>query len=329
MGRGGGSPVSWIVRGEPDGSSAKIPQNFTFTLEFTKNSNLKTCNINFEAQMKVFLSFLFAILFSSNLSASTLNRSALVIGNSKYANLGSLDNTINDAKGFEKNLKDLGYKTKLVLDADEVTLRKAIKGFAVESSTSSIAVVFYAGHGAQINGENYLLPVDIEIPKRESDIQFSSIKVDDVINSLKSKSKVIFLDACRDNPALIKSLSNGRGSYRGGLAAAKSGSYEDSSSLFIAYATDSGNVAQDGNGQKNSPFTSALLKYMKRPISIDDMFSLVTKEVRLATKNTQRPYKYASLDGVVCLTGSCGSMVESSNIAQDSKEIIGSEDQEF
>jgi hypothetical protein len=127
------------------------------------------------------------------------------------------------------------------------------------------------------------------------------------VNSLKSSVKIIFLDACRDNPALSKSLSKGRGTFRGGLAAAKSSS-DDLGSLFIAYATDSGNVALDGEGQKNSPFTKALLKYIKQPISIDDMFSLVTREVRLSTKNAQRPYKYASLEGVVCLTQKCGTV---------------------
>ena len=241
-------------------------------------------------------------------SYAASDRIALVIGNSKYDELGQLSNTANDAKSIEKALKDLGFKTKLVIDDNQAALRRDIKNFANESENSSLALIFYAGHGAQVNGENYLLPTDIEIPKRESDIQLSAVKVDDVINSLKSKTKVVFLDACRDNPALIRSLSKGRGSYRGGLAAAKSSSFDDQSSgIFIAYATEAGNVALDGDGQNNSPFTKALLKYIKQPVSIDDMFSMVTKEVRRETNNAQKPYKYASLDGVVCLSGKCGS----------------------
>lgn len=262
--------------------------------------------------------------------ASTVSqRLALVIGNSKYANLGGLENTTNDARSIEKSLKEMGYKTKILIDADEMSMRKGIKTFASESSNASIALVFYAGHGAQINGENFLLPTDMEVPKRESDIQLSALKVDDIVNSLKSKTKVIFLDACRDNPALNKSLARGRGSFRGGLAAAKSQSYEDTGSLFIAYATDSGNVAQDGEGQRNSPFTTALLKHIKQPISIDDMFSLVTREVRLATKNTQKPYKYASLEGVICLPGKCGgnSKYESSN--SQNEVVENTADQEY
>lgn len=251
-----------------------------------------------------FLILMFQIFVPNHANAAT-ERMALVIGNSNYLNIGKLQNTKNDATDIQRNLSQIGFKTRLVLDADEVALRRAIKSFASESSDSKIALVYYAGHGAQINGENYLLPTDLEVPKREADIQLSAIKVDDVVNSLKSSVKIIFLDACRDNPALSKSLSKGRGAFRGGLAAAKSSS-DDLGSLFIAYATDSGNVALDGEGQKNSPFTKALLKYIKQPISIDDMFSLVTREVRLSTKNAQRPYKYASLEGVVCLTQKCG-----------------------
>jgi len=257
--------------------------------------------LNFSKYLLVLLTQFY---IAANAQAA-IERMALVIGNSNYLNIGKLQNTTNDARDIQRNLNQIGFKTKLVIDADEVALRKAIKSFASESSDSKIALVYYAGHGAQINGENYLLPTDLEVPKREADIQLSAIKVDDVVNSLKSSIKIIFLDACRDNPSLSKSLSKGRGGFRGGLAAAKSSS-DDFGSLFIAYATDSGNVALDGDGQKNSPFTKALLKYIKQPISIDDMFSLVTREVRLSTKNAQRPYKYASLEGVVCLTQKCG-----------------------
>ncbi len=240
-------------------------------------------------------------------------RIALVIGNSKYSELGVLPNTINDARGINKSLVEMGYKTRLVLDATESSLRKNIRNFAAESENSSIALVYYAGHGGQVGGENYLLPVDIDIPKRESDIQLSAIKVDDIINSLRSKTKIIFLDACRDNPALIRSLSKGRGSYRGGLAPASSSTLNDQSGgIFIAYATDAGNVALDGAGQSNSPFTTALLRHMKQPVSIDDMFSMVTRDVRAETKNQQKPYKYASLDGIICLPGTCSKVTQSS-----------------
>jgi hypothetical protein len=277
--------------------------------------------------MKLFI-VIFFLFVNQSVFAVTNTRLALVIGNSKYENLGGLQNTINDARGVEKSLRELGFKTKLIIDANEATLRKALKGFSSDSRAASLSLIYYAGHGAQINGENYLLPVDMEVPKNESDVQLSSLKVDDVVNSIKSQTKIIFLDACRDNPALNKSLAKGRGSFRGGLAAAKNSSYDDSGSLFIAYATDSGSIAQDGEGQKNSPFTTALLKYIKQPVSIDDMFSMVTRDVRLATKNSQKPYKYASIQGLICLTEKCG-VASSIKIEQDLAPIQTSEDQDF
>lgn len=234
------------------------------------------------------------------------DRIALVIGNSKYEDIGSLKNTINDATSINNELKAIGYKTTLVTDLNENNLRRVIRRFSADSENASVAVVYYAGHGAQINGENYLLPVDLEIPKRESDVQLSSIKVDDVINSIKSRVKVVFLDACRDNPVLIKSLAKGRGSFRSALAPSNINSVENQTSgIFIAYATDSGNIASDGDGQANSPFALALAKYLKEPISIDDMFSKVTREVRTKTNNAQKPFKYASLEDIFCLTGKC------------------------
>jgi hypothetical protein len=128
-----------------------------------------------------------------------------------------------------------------------------------------------------------------------------------LINSIGSNTKIVFLDACRDNPALFKNLVEGRGSSPVGLAPASASSFNPAKpggGIFIAYATDAGAVADDGHGQ-HSPFTQALLRNMQKPISIDDMFSLVTKEVRLVTKNVQRPFKYASLENIICLTPAC------------------------
>ena len=246
--------------------------------------------------------------------AQAEERIALIIGNSKYQELGILNNTINDAKAIEKSLKSIGYKTTTIFDGNENNIRKGIKKFAIDSEQAQVSVVYYAGHGAQINGENYLLPIDLEAPKRESDIQLSSIKIDDIVNSLKSKIKVIFLDACRDNPVIAKNLSKGRGVYRGGLAPTVNNYTEaNSGGIFIAYATDAGNIALDGEGQKNSPFAESLVKYMGEPISIDDMFSKVTKEVKIKTNNSQKPYKYASLEDIFCLTIKCGATLNSNS----------------
>ena len=106
-------------------------------------------------------------------------RIALVIGNSNYVEFGTLSNPTNDAQGIDKALRQMGYRTKLVLDADEATMRREVKRFASSSQGVDVALVYYAGHGAQVNGDNYLLPTDLEVPKVETDIQLSSITLKD------------------------------------------------------------------------------------------------------------------------------------------------------
>jgi len=262
-------------------------------------------------------------------TAAAADRTALVIGNATYDELGVLPNASADAKAIALALQELGYETQLVLDASEASLRKEVRKFAAGSDNAKIALVFYAGHGAQVNGENYLLPVDISIPQHDSDIQLAGLKVDDLVNSIRSETKVVFLDACRDNPSLFKNLVKGRGGRSVGLAPTIGSNLSPAKpggGIFIAYATDSSAVALDGRGD-HSPFTQALLDHLKEPISIDDMFSLVTKEVRLTTQDAQRPYKYASIEGIVCLAGTCrtSSPVASENPVERAKSAEAEE----
>jgi uncharacterized caspase-like protein len=250
-------------------------------------------------------------------------RVALVIGNSNYKSLPKLANPANDAREIVDALRDLGFNVTLVTDASELNIRRAVRKFADQSGQADLALVYYAGHGAQVNGENYLLPVDMEIPRTEADIELFSMKVDDLVNSIPSSTKIIFLDACRDNPALLKNLVKGRGATATGLAPTNASHLtrvKPGGGVFIAYATDAGSVALEGEGD-HSPFTQALLRNVKKPLSIDDMFSLVTREVALVTKGRQRPYKYASLENIVCLTGTCSTTMQApaSDIAQEAR----------
>jgi uncharacterized caspase-like protein len=235
-------------------------------------------------------------------------RIALVIGEGRYLNLPKLVNPEADARSIAEILTTMGYSTRLLLDANESDIRREVRRFASESSKAAVAVVFYAGHGAQLNGSNYLLPTDIDIPRTEADIQLTGLKADDLVNSVEANTKIVFLDACRDNPALFtKNLVKGRGGSPVGLAPSAASNFspgKPGGGVFVAYATDAGAVAEDGKGP-HSPFTEALLRYIQRRGSIDDMFSMVTREVRLVTKNNQRPYKYASLENIICLTGEC------------------------
>jgi Caspase domain len=234
-------------------------------------------------------------------------RLALVVGDSAYANLTKLTNPERDARAIADVLTKMGFRVRLVTNASEQDTRREVRRFAGETEKADIALVYYAGHGAQVNGENFILPVDMDIPRTEADIQLTGLKVDDLVNSLKAKTKVVFLDACRDNPALFKNLIKGRGAHPTGLAPAVASNFSQTDpggGVFIAYATDAGTVALDGKGE-HRPFTEALLRNIGKPLSIDDLFSLVTREVRLVTKNAQRPYKYASLENIVCLTDQC------------------------
>jgi hypothetical protein len=261
---------------------------------------------------------------------SQLRRKALVVGNGAYQNLPKLANPAADARSIAEVLKRMGFDVTLVLDASETNMRREVRKFASESELADISLVFYAGHGAQVNGENYLLPVDMDPARTEADIELTGLKVDDLVNSIQSNTKVIFLDACRDNPVLYKYVK-GRSAGPTGLAPASGANLptKPGGAVFIAYATDSGSVALDGEGQ-HSPFTQALLRNLSKPISIDDMFSLVTREVGLVTKYKQRPYKYASLENIVCLTGSCSNSVAVPQPAADYiQEVKHSEAEDF
>jgi Caspase domain/PDZ domain len=236
--------------------------------------------------------------------------------------LPRLRNPTNDARAVAAIFQKMGYRTQLLLDATEQNIRTEVRKFANESEKVDTAIVFYAGHGAQVNGSNYLLPVDIDVPRTDADIQFTGLKVDDLVNSIRSSTKIVFLDACRDNPVLFKNIVSGRGGHPIGLAPASGSNFDQKpgGGVFIAYATDAGSVADDGQAQ-HSPFTQALLRNLQKPMSIDDMFSLVTKEVRLVTKNAQRPYKYASLENIICVAPcSNSSTVTTTDVFQEAKQ---------
>src|SRR6202451_4866598 len=133
----------------------------------------------------------------------------------------------NDARSVADVLHKMGYQTQLVLDASGDGIRDVVRKFVRESERADVAVVYYAGHGAQLNGNNYLLPTDVDIPRTDADIKFSSLKVDDLVNSIGSNTKIIFLDACRDNPVLFKNIVSGRGSVPIGLAPASASNFND------------------------------------------------------------------------------------------------------
>ena len=217
-------------------------------------------------------------------------RLALIIGNGHYP-IRNLANPENDAKSMEKALKEIGFEVKKYKNLKQKEMAKAIDDFGNSLKNYDVGLFFYAGHGIQTKGFNYLIPVDAVL-KTESDVEFNCVRVDRVIGKMetaKNNVNIVILDACRDNPYERSWTRSARGR---GLATVTSpvGS-------VIAFATSPGNTALDGSG-KNGLFTSGLLKYMKEPgINAIQMFQKVTAYVQQESNGNQLPWISTSLIG--------------------------------
>lgn len=217
---------------------------------------------------------------------------ALVIGNGRYKNAG-LNNPINDANDIAKRFTQYGFTVKLHLDADRKTLIKALTDFQAQSVNFETNILFYAGHGIQFNGINYIIPVDMALEAGSASIDFDAISTNQIVDKyMRGRTKLVFLDACRDNP-LSRSFmaSRGVGTVSKGLAP-----MDVASGTLISYATKDGNVALDGDG-KNSPYTEALLKHLDSREDISLILRKVRQEVMSKTKGQQVPWDYGSLVG--------------------------------
>jgi uncharacterized caspase-like protein len=222
---------------------------------------------------------------------------ALVIGNSEYGpEIGKLKNPASDAKLMAETLKGLGFSVDLVLDADQKAMKRAVKSFGAklrEAGSEATGLFYYAGHGVQVDGTNFLLPVDAEIAA-EADVEIESIAADDVMTQMQSAGNavnLVFLDACRNNPLARTSRSATRGLAR---LDAPRGS-------FVGYSTAPGDVAADGDGA-NSPYALALVDELKTPgISIEEAHRNVRATVLAKSGNTQTPWDSSSLTGPVVL----------------------------
>jgi hypothetical protein len=217
---------------------------------------------------------------------------ALVIGNGKYKNAG-LINPINDANEIAKRFNQYGFTVRVILDGDRKALIKALGDFQAQSVNYETNILFYAGHGIQFNGINYIIPTDMSLEAGTASIDFDAISTNQIIDKyMRGKTKLVFLDACRDNP-LARSLiaTRGVGSVSKGLAP-----MDVTSGTLISYATKDGNVAVDGDG-KNSPYTEALLKHLDSREDISLILRKVRQDVINKTKGQQVPWDYGSLVG--------------------------------
>ena len=221
------------------------------------------------------------------------NRVALVIGQSAYKSVPALPNPANDAKAMSQLLTDSGFEVSQASDLSQNQMRQTVSDFASKvaaKGADTVALVFYAGHGLQIDGENYLLPVDVD-PKREADIPLQAFRVSDILNTLTSvpsKMRIILLDACRNNPFQAINQTTGHGLT---IVDAKAGA----PGTFISFSTSPGAESEDGNGA-DSPYTTALLSVAREPgVSIEDTFKRVRVSVNKTTGGRQTPWDSSSL----------------------------------
>ena len=238
-------------------------------------------------------------------AAFAAGRVALVVGNGAYAEIGTLPNPGNDAADVAAALGRLGFEVETVRDADRASMNAALRGFTRRSVGADVALVFYAGHGLEMDGVNYLVPVDARL-ERDTDVRFEAVALDDVLASVEGAAlRLVILDACRNNP-LARSMqltSAARSVSRGSFGELN----EDLLGVetLVAYAAAAGTTAADGTG-RNSPYTAALLSFLEQPLELSALFRRVRGQVLDTTSGAQRPHEYGSLLGEHYLGGASG-----------------------
>ena len=217
---------------------------------------------------------------------------ALIIGNSNYRHGTKLRNAVNDAKDMARTLKKLNFEVILLTNADLRSMDQALDKFYQKLNQGAVGLFYYAGHGVQVNGENYLIPVDADLTT-ESEVNYESLPLGKLLGGMRdidNDVNIIILDACRDNP-FARSWTRSSGSK--GLAPIQN----SATGSFIAYATGPGNVAQDGQG-RNGTFTESLLKHLNNAnATVEEIFKKVRVDVAQKTSNAQVPWTTSSLIG--------------------------------
>jgi uncharacterized caspase-like protein len=244
----------------------------------------------------LFAALISAITAALPTGALAEKRVALVIGNSAYQNVAKLPNPANDARAVAALLKNAGFDVvESRSDLGIANMRRAMRDFANIARDADVGVLYYAGHGIEVDGTNYLIPVDALL-QQDVDVEDETLSLDRVLRTLDqiTRLRLVILDACRDNPfartmkRTIASRAIGRG-----LAKVE----PMTSDTLIAFAAKAGSTALDGDA-KNSPFTAALLKHLATPgLDLRIAFGQVRDDVLKATSNKQEPFVYGSLGG--------------------------------
>ncbi|WP_420335177.1 caspase family protein [Roseibium sp.] len=236
----------------------------------------------------------FFIFLLFTIAAHAEKRVALVVGNGAYTWAGALENPVNDARKLGEALRNLDFEVHLEENLQRSGFQEAIRTFSSSLEGADVALFFYAGHGIQVAGENYLVPADANL-QEESDINVELIAVKSLLKQMEgsAKTRIILLDACRNNPftaGLARSMGTRSVEVGQGLARVDSGP-----GTLIAYATEPGNVALDGT-DGNSPFTKALLNHISTPnLDVARMLRRVRTDVIETTEGAQIPWENSSL----------------------------------
>lgn len=243
--------------------------------------------ISFRLSGLFLLALISVMLISANDSFAS-KRLALLIGNSAYKN-GPLRNPVNDVNAMNKSLKKAGFDVILVKNADRSTMGRAIDDFGSRLKNYDVGLFYFSGHGLQVNGINYLVPLYMKI-QGESDVQYEAVDAGKVLAKMEDAGNgmnIVILDACRNNP-----FKRSFRSSRSGLA-----QMDAPTGSFIAFATSPGKVALDGRGS-NSPYVTHMLNNMERKgLTIEKFFKQVRRGVIKDTGRKQVPWESSSLVG--------------------------------
>jgi uncharacterized caspase-like protein len=222
-------------------------------------------------------------------------RVALVIGNSAYQNVAALPNPVRDAAAIAATLRGLGFE-RVILETNltREKLLDTLRAFSAEAEKADWAAIYFAGHGIEMAGTNYLIPVEAKLAT-DRDADYEAVALDKVVNAVEGarRLRLVLLDACRDNPFVrqmrrsVASRSIGRGLAQ----------MEPEAGTLVVYAAKHGQVALDGD-EGNSPFVTALVGRMKTPgLEVRRLFDLVRDDVMASTNRRQQPFSYGSVSG--------------------------------
>ena len=244
----------------------------------------------------VLFAFALGLTLATQTAALAERRIALVIGNGKYENAGVLTNPVNDASAISALLKKAGFDVvDLRLNLGVVEFKRAVREFVDRAANADVAVVYYSGHGLEYGGVNYLIPVDAKLTST-FDIEDETVSLDRILIAAGhvKKLSLIILDACRENP-FHPTADDAR--VTRGVSMGLAGVDQSVADTLIAFAAKAGSVSYDGDGA-NSPFTTALLKYISQPgLDIRLALGKVRDDVLRATNHRQEPFVYGSLGG--------------------------------